>query len=100
MAKLKLSLDIFIQQFVDIVTTTNISVSNETDAGYMEKNQPLILSGIFLGHDDDNIFLGDDSGALSDCISKRQYVHIGISKVTDKYDQMIDSIEDRSGSFN
>lgn len=90
MAKIKYSMDAFKSHFVEVVTTSTVSVTSDSEVGSLEKKQPIIISGIFLAHDEENIYLGDEEGILSDTISKLQYVHVGISKKRDRYDDLMD----------
>lgn len=97
--KIKYSLDLFIDQFVEIITTVQITAVYTTEEGMSEKSKPLVVNGTFLGHDEDNVFIGDEEGSLSDSISKSQIVNIGIAKSVDKYDDLLDSANN-NGNFN
>ena len=98
MAKKKYSLDVFTDQLVEVVTTTEITVSSDSDVGFINKTQPMIITGIFLAHDADWVYLGTEEGALSDTLNIHHVVHIGVTKKLDKYDAMLDDAN--SGSFN
>lgn len=100
MAKKKYSLDLFLGLFVEVITTVHVTMVQENIEGVSEKSKPLVVTGIFLGHDDGNIFIGDDEGKLTDSLTKSQVVNIGLVKTVDKFDDMLDSVEDRNSEFS
>jgi hypothetical protein len=99
MAKKKYSLDVFKSHFVEIVTTVQISASTNSDEAFVERVQPMVIAGIFLDHDEQHVYIGDEEGKLSDTLNKNHCVHIGVSKKKDKLDDLLDSGPD-TGSFN
>lgn len=97
MAKKKLSLDSFIGQFVEIITTVNITSVYSTDDGVSEKSKPLVITGTFLGYDENFVFTGDEEGSISDAILKQNIVSIGVLKTVDKLDELLDAADDKTG---
>ncbi len=91
MAKKNYNLQHFVGQFIEIITTVNITSVFQNEEGVSEKSKPLVVTGIFLGFDEEHIFIGDENGALSDCLFKSQIVNIGIAKTVDKYDELLDN---------
>lgn len=97
MAKKKLSLDSFIGQFVEIITTVNITSVYSTDDGVSEKSKPLVITGTFLGHDEENVYIGDEEGSVSDALNRNQIINIGITKTVDQFDALLDAADDKTG---
>jgi hypothetical protein len=94
--KIKYSLDLFCGQFVEIITTVQVTAVYTTDENSSEKSKPLVITGTFLGHDEENVYIGDEE-AISDAVQKHQIVNIGITKTVDKYDELLDSADDKTG---
>lgn len=90
--KIKLDLDCFLNHFVEVITTAVISSSAEAEGGIIERTQPIVISGFFLGHDEKNIYMGSEPGFLSDVLNKDHIIQVGASKPKDKFDDLFDDV--------
>lgn len=97
MAKKKYNLDSFIGQFVEIITTVNITSVYTTEEGVSEKSKPFVITGTFLGYDEDFVFTGDEEGNISDAVLKNNIISVGILKTVDNYDKLLDEANDATG---
>lgn len=90
-------LSLFAGDFVEVVTNQKISVTKGDSDEIIENSSPYIVTGYLLDSDKTYIYLGDTPHAVTDVVKKRYVVQIGISRPADKYEDMLDAMDDHGG---
>lgn len=85
--------DLFIGEYVEIISKTPIEISEETANGILHQKTPMIFNGYVIDIDDLYIYLGPEPFAISQAIRKDEYISIA---VTEKGEESVDNLRKMS----
>src|SRR4029077_10299831 len=74
--------DLFIGEYVFMLTTVDVTQVNNDEHGYYENKQPIKLLGYLLDMDDDYYYIGEFPDRVSQAIKKVNVVHVEIADAT------------------
>lgn len=89
----KLFFDVFIGEYVDLVTKYSANVSVNTEDGSIEQQDYVRFQGYLLDIDDDFYYLGLTDRQISHAVNKSDIVTVMISQPETELDEFFNSIE-------
>lgn len=84
--------NIFVGEFVQIVTEVQTKTVQQSEEEIKESNHPVILEGYLLDVDDDFYYLGDTPNSISSGVKKTKIVHIQIAEPKSYMDDILDEM--------
>jgi hypothetical protein len=76
--------NVFLGEFVDIVTKVVSTSQTETEEGLVETRNRVMLRGFILDVDKDFIYMGSTESKIESCLNKKEIVTIEISDGIDQ----------------
>lgn len=70
--------DLFIGEWVDVITKVSIEIAEHSEAGMSSSKTPMVLSGYVIDIDENNIYLGPELYTVSQAVRKDEYVSIQV----------------------
>lgn len=70
--------DLFIGEWVDIITKFSIEIAEHSESGMSSSKTPMVLSGYVIDIDAENIYLGPELYTVSQAIRKDEYISIQV----------------------
>lgn len=100
MKKTNLFFDIFMGEFVEIITDLEFpqSVNVSEEGQSTEVRMPMIVNGFLLDMDDVYVYLSPDGESVKQALPRNSIKHIEIVDLQEQMHQMMDDIPEPEGS--
>ncbi len=76
--------DLFIGEWVDVITKGLIEITEQSESGISSSKTPMVLSGYVIDIDDLFIYLGPEPFTVSQAVKKDEYISIAVVERQEK----------------